>query len=34
VNAYGMKAPQDEQGRVIVEKILPNVTPSIKLELS
>lgn len=33
VNAYAMKAPRDKDGNVAVEKILPNVTPSIKLEV-
>jgi aromatic ring-cleaving dioxygenase len=33
VNAYGMKAPKDKDGRVLVEKILPNVTPAVKLEV-
>jgi len=33
VNAYGMKAPRDKDGKVRVEKILPNVTPSVKLEV-
>lgn len=33
VNAYGMKAPRDEAGLVRIEKILPNVTPTVKLEV-
>ena len=33
VNAYGMKAPRDKAGNVRIEKILPNVTPTVKLEL-
>jgi aromatic ring-cleaving dioxygenase len=33
VNAYNMKAPRDKDGNVLVEKILPNVTPSVKLEV-
>lgn len=33
VNAYNMKAPRDKDGSVRVERILPNVTPSIKLEV-
>lgn len=32
VNAYGMKAPREENDKVRIEKILPNVTPTIKLE--
>jgi aromatic ring-cleaving dioxygenase len=33
VNAYNMKAPRDENDKVRIEKILPNVTPTIKLEV-
>ncbi len=33
VNAYGMKAPRDTDGSVRIEKILPNVTPTIRLEI-
>lgn len=33
VNAYSMKAPRDKEGRPLVEKILPNVTPTVKLEI-
>lgn len=33
VNAYGMKAPRDQDDKVRIEKILPNVTPMIKLEV-
>lgn len=33
VNAYGMKAPRDQDDKVRIEKILPNVTPTIKLEV-
>jgi hypothetical protein len=33
VNAYAMKPPRDKDGRVRVEKILPNVTPTVKLEI-
>ena len=32
VNAYNMKAPRDKDGKALVEKILPNVTPTVKLE--
>jgi DOPA 4,5-dioxygenase len=33
VNAFTMKAPRDKDGNVSVEKILPNVTPTVKLEV-
>ena len=33
VNAYGMTVPRDTAGNVRIEKILPNVTPTIKLEV-
>lgn len=33
VNAYGMRAPRDQDGNVRIEKILPNVTPTVKLEI-
>jgi hypothetical protein len=33
VNAYGMKAPRDQEGKALIEKILPNVTPTVKLEV-
>lgn len=33
VNAYNMKSPLDENGKVQIEKILPNVTPTVKLEV-
>ncbi|MGA3188919.1 MAG: DOPA 4,5-dioxygenase family protein [Bryobacteraceae bacterium] len=33
VNAYNMKAPRDKDGKARVEKILPNVTPTVKLEV-
>ncbi|MFT4111171.1 DOPA 4,5-dioxygenase family protein [Silvibacterium sp.] len=33
VNAFNMKAPLDQNGKVRVEKILPNVTPTVKLEV-
>jgi len=33
VNAYNMKAPRDKDGKALVEKILPNVTPTVKLEI-
>jgi DOPA 4,5-dioxygenase len=33
VNAYGMSAPRDKNGNVRIEKILPNVTPTVKLEV-
>jgi aromatic ring-cleaving dioxygenase len=33
VNAFNMKAPRDNNGNVLVEKILPNVTPTVKLEI-
>lgn len=33
VNAYAMKAPREQDGSVRIEKILPNVTPTIKLEI-
>jgi aromatic ring-cleaving dioxygenase len=33
VNAYNMKAPRDKEGNVQIEKILPNVTPTVKLEV-
>jgi hypothetical protein len=33
VNAFGMKAPRGNDGKVLVEKILPNVTPTVKLEI-
>jgi hypothetical protein len=33
VNAYSMKAPRDQDDKVRIEKILPNVTPTVKLEL-
>jgi hypothetical protein len=32
VNAYAMKAPRNDDGSVRIEKILPNVTPTIRLE--
>lgn len=33
VNAYNMKTPRDKYGKALVEKILPNVTPTVKLEV-
>jgi hypothetical protein len=33
LDGYGMKAPRDKDGKPLVEKILPNVTPVVKLEL-
>ena len=33
VNAFAMKTPRDEHGRARIEKILPNVTPTVKLEI-
>ncbi len=33
VNAYNMKAPRGQDGKVLIEKILPNVTPTVKLEV-
>jgi aromatic ring-cleaving dioxygenase len=33
VNAYTLKAPRDKDGNALVEKILPNVTPTVKLEV-
>jgi DOPA 4,5-dioxygenase len=33
VNAFNMKAPRDKDGNVRIEKILPNVTPKVKLEV-
>lgn len=33
VNAYAMKAPRNDDGSVRIEKILPNVTPTVRLEL-
>jgi aromatic ring-cleaving dioxygenase len=33
VNAYSMKAPRDKDGKTRVEKILPNVTPTVRLEV-
>jgi aromatic ring-cleaving dioxygenase len=33
VNAYNLKAPRDKEGKALVEKILPNVTPTVKLEI-
>lgn len=32
VNAYAMKPPRNDDGSVRIEKILPNVTPTIRLE--
>jgi hypothetical protein len=28
-----MKPPRDKEGKALVEKILPNVTPTVKLEV-
>jgi aromatic ring-cleaving dioxygenase len=33
VNAYTMKTPRDKDGKALVEKILPNVTPTVNLEV-
>ena len=33
VNAYNMKTPRDKDGKALVENILPNVTPTLKLEV-
>jgi len=33
VNAYNMKIPRDKDGKALVEKILPNVRPKVKLEV-
>jgi DOPA 4,5-dioxygenase len=33
VNAFSMKAPIEKDGKVRIEKILPNVTPTVKLEV-
>jgi aromatic ring-cleaving dioxygenase len=33
VNAYNMQAPRGKDGKVLVEKILPNITPTVKLEI-
>jgi len=33
VNAYNLKASRDKDGKALVEKILPNVTPTVKLEI-
>jgi aromatic ring-cleaving dioxygenase len=33
VNAYSLKGPRDKDGKALVEKILPNVTPTVKLEV-
>jgi aromatic ring-cleaving dioxygenase len=33
VNAYGLKAPRDKDGNVQVEQTVPNVIPTIKLEV-
>lgn len=32
VNAYEMKPPRDKSGEVLVEQIVPNVVPTVKLE--
>lgn len=32
VNANAMKAPRNDDGSVRIERILPNVTPTIRLE--
>jgi hypothetical protein len=33
LDAYGMKAPRDKDGKPLVEEILTNVTPVVKLEV-
>lgn len=33
VNAYEMKAPRDKNGNVLVEQIIPNIVPTVKLEV-
>ena len=33
VNAFTMPTPRDKSGKVLVEKILPNITPTVKLEV-
>lgn len=33
VNAYSMPTPRDKNGKALVEKILPSVTPTVKLEV-
>jgi DOPA 4,5-dioxygenase len=33
VNAFNMPTPRDKSGKALVEKILPNITPTVKLEV-
>ena len=33
VNAFNMPIPRDKDGKALIEKILPNVTPTVKLEV-
>jgi aromatic ring-cleaving dioxygenase len=33
VNAFNMPIPRDKDGKALIKKILPNVTPTVKLEV-